>query len=105
MIGQFDYGANSWYRERHVVARLERDARGANPSFVVTSLEGDCASLYEQLYCARGEAKNRIKEAQLDLFGRRESSHRYQANQMRLLLAGLAYTLMINPRRLALHQY
>lgn len=103
MIGQFDYGAKSWDRERHVVARLEHDARGANPRFVVTSLEGDCAALYEQLYCARGEAENRIKEAQLDLFGRRASCHRYQANQMRLLLAGLAYTLMINLRRLALH--
>lgn len=102
MIGQFDYGAKSWDRERHVVARLEHDARGANPRFVVTSLEGDCAALYEQLYCARGEAENRIKEAQLDLFGRRASCHRYQANQMRLLLAALAYTLMINLRRLAL---
>lgn len=43
-----------------------------------------------------------IKEAQIDLFGRRASCHRYQANQLRLLLAALAYTLMINLRRLAL---
>lgn len=49
-----------------------------------------------------GEAENRIKEAQLDLFGRRTSCHRFQANQLRLLLAALAYTLMINLRRLAL---
>jgi hypothetical protein len=62
----------------------------------------DCTALYEQLYCDRGEAENRIKEAQLDLFGRRASCHKFQGNQLRLLLAGLAYTLMINLRRLAL---
>jgi hypothetical protein len=102
MIGQFDYAAGTWERERHVIARLEHDARGANPRFVVTSLQGDAQALYEQLYCARGEAENRIKEAQLDLFGRRASCHKFQANQLRLLLAGLAYTLMIHLRRLAL---
>ncbi|MFN8898130.1 MAG: transposase, partial [Pseudomonadota bacterium] len=57
---------------------------------------------YERRYCARGEAENRIKEAQLDLFGRRASCHRFQSNQLRLLLAALAYTLMINLRRLGL---
>jgi len=103
MIGQFDYAARTWDRERHVIARLEHDARGTNPRFVVTSLHGDWAALYEQLYCARGEAENRIKEAQLDLFGRRASCHKFQANQLRLLLAGLAYTLMIHLRRRALH--
>jgi hypothetical protein len=102
MIGEFDYAAGTWDCERHVIARLEHDAHGANPRFVVTSLHGDCTALYEQLYCARGEAENRIKEAQLDLFGRRASCHKFQANQLRLLLAALAYTLMISLRRLAL---
>ncbi|HWL72461.1 MAG TPA: IS1380 family transposase, partial [Burkholderiaceae bacterium] len=46
MIGQFDYAARSWDRERHVIARLEHDARGANPRFVVTSLHGDWDALY-----------------------------------------------------------
>lgn len=102
LIGEFSYAARTWERERRVIARLEHEARGANPRFVVTSLEGDATALYEQLYCARGEAENRIKEAQIDLFGRRASCHRFQANQLRLLLAALAYTLMINLRRLAL---
>lgn len=102
LIGEFNYAARTWDRQRRVIARLEHDDRGANPRFVVTSLEGDAQALYEQLYCARGEAENRIKEAQLDLFGRRASCHRFAANQLRLLLAALAYTLMINLRRLAL---
>ena len=77
-------------------------AQGNNPRFVVTNLEGDAVQLYERLYCARGEAENRIKEAQLDLFGTRASCHRFAANQLRLLLAALAYTLMQRLRELAL---
>jgi Transposase DDE domain group 1 len=102
LIGEFTYAARSWECERRVIARLEHGPLGADARFIVTSLGGDAAELYERLYCARGEAENRIKEAQLDLFGRRGSCHRYAANQMRLLLAALAYTLMINLRRLAL---
>jgi hypothetical protein len=102
MIGEFTYAAGSWDRERRVIARLEHDAHGANPRFIVTNIKGGPKALYERVYCARGEAENRIKEAQLDLFGRRASCHRFQANQLRLLLAAFAYTLMINLRRLAL---
>ncbi|CUI06244.1 Transposase [Janthinobacterium sp. CG23_2] len=102
MIGEFDYAARSWNRERRVIARLEHDAHGRNPRFVVTNLKGGPKALYERVYCARGEAENRIKEAQLDLFGRRASCHKFQSNQLRLLLAAFAYTLMINLRRLAL---
>lgn len=101
-IGEFQYAARSWDRERRVIARLEHSSLGANPRYIVTSLQGNAASLYERLYCARGEAENRIKEAQLDLFGRRASCHRFAGNQLRLLFAALAYTLMINLRRLAL---
>ena len=60
------------------------------------------AALYDQLYCQRGEAENRIKETQLDLFGTRASCHKFRANQFRLLLAALAYTLMQRLRALAL---
>lgn len=102
LFGEFTYASRHWDRERRVIARLDHGEQGADPRFVVTSLDGDAAELYERLYCARGEAENRIKEAQLDLFGRRASCHRFAANQLRLLLAALAYTLMINLRRLAL---
>lgn len=102
MFGEFQYAAGTWNKQRRVIARLEHGEQGANPRFIVTDLRGSPKALYERRYCARGEAENRIKEAQLDLFGRRASCHRYQANQLRLLLAALAYTLMINLRRLAL---
>jgi hypothetical protein len=68
----------------------------------VTDLEGDAAQLYERLYCARGEAENRIKETQLDLFGTRASSHKFLANWLRLMFAAAAYTLMQRLREIAL---
>lgn len=102
LIDEFVYAADSWDIERRVITRLEHGAQGNNPRFVVTDLEGDAVQLYERLYCARGEAENRIKEAQLDLFGTRASCHRFAANQLRLLLAALAYTLMQRLRDLAL---
>lgn len=102
LIGEFAYAADSWDIERRVITRLEYGAQGTNPRFVVTNLDGEPTELYERLYCARGEAENRIKEAQLDLFGTRASCHKFAANQLRLLLAALAYTLMQRLRELAL---
>ena len=90
MFDSFEYAADSWDRPRRVIAQLEHGPQGANPRFIVTSLAGDAQHLYDKRYCARGEAENRIKEAQLDLFGRRASCHRFWANQLRLLLAALA---------------
>jgi hypothetical protein len=102
LIDEFVYAADSWDIERRVITRLEHGAQGNNPRFVVTNLAGDAQQLYDRLYCQRGEAENRIKEAQLDLFGTRASCHRFAANQLRLLLAALAYTLMQRLRDLAL---
>ena len=68
----------------------------------MTNLDGDARALYEQLYCARGDMENRIKEQQLDLFADRTSCHRWWPNQFRLLLSSLAYTLLEAIRRLAL---
>ena len=102
LIGEFAYAAKSWPHARRVITRLEYGNQGTNPRFIVTNLQGDPVQLYEHLYCQRGEAENRIKEAQLDLFGTRASCSRFIANQFRLLLAALAYTLMQRLRALAL---
>ena len=96
------YAAASWHRKRRVIAKIEHSARGSNPRYVVTNLDGDSKRLYEKLYCARGEMENRIKEQQLDLFADRTSCHRWWPNQFRLLLSSLAYTLLEAIRRLAL---
>ena len=102
LIREFRYQAQSWNIERRLITRLEFGAQGANPRFIVTNLEGTPEALYEGLYCQRGEAENRIKEVQLDLFGTRASCHKFLANWLRLMWAALAYTLMQRLRTLAL---
>ena len=89
-------------RPRRVIAKLEHSRGGPNPRYVVTLLKGDAQSLYDRLYCARGDTENRIKEQQLDLFTDRTSCHHWWANQFRLLLATLAYTLIETIRRVGL---
>ena len=102
LIREFDYAADSWDKERHIVTRLEFGSQGANPRFIVTNLDRPAAELYDDLYCQRGEAENRIKETQLDLFGTRASSQKFLANWLRTLFSALAYTLMQHLRELAL---
>jgi len=95
----------SWSRARRVVAKAEWTQGEANPRFVVTSLgagEAETRPLYEDLYCARGEMENRIKECQLDLFADRTSTATLRANQLRLWFASMAYTLITAMRRIGL---
>ena len=87
----------SWSRERRVVGKAEHLPAGANPRFVVTSLPPailGAQALYEDLYCARGDMENRIKEQQLALFADRTSCATLRANQLRLYWATLAYVLL-----------
>jgi hypothetical protein len=96
---------DSWSRERRVVAKAEHLPKGANPRFVVTSLpaeETDARTLYEDIYCARGQVENRIKEQQLDLFADRTSAATMRANQLRLWFASFAYVLLDALRRIGL---
>jgi hypothetical protein len=94
----------SWSRARRVVAKAEHLDKGENPRFVVTSLRAEvwpAQALYEQLYCARGDMENRIKE-QLMLFADRTSTHYLRSNQLRLYFSSIAYVLLQMLRRLGL---
>ncbi len=96
---------DSWSRDRRVVAKAEHLPKGANPRFIVTSLaadEIDARTLYEHVYCARGQVENRIKEQQLDLFADRTSAATMTANQLRLWFASFAYVLLDALRRIGL---
>jgi hypothetical protein len=92
----------SWRQRRRVVGKAEWTHGEANPRFVVTSLSEEAwptQQLYEELYCARGDMENRIKECQLDLFADRTSAATFRANQLRLWFASFAYVLMCALRR------
>jgi hypothetical protein len=102
----FSYATrDSWSRERRVIGKAEVTGGEANPRFIVTSLkrsEAAARQLYEEIYCARGDMENRIKECQLDLFADRTSTATMQANQLRLWFASMAYVLLCGLRRIGL---
>lgn len=112
LFREFLYQTNdSWSRARRVVGKAEHGPDGANPRFIVTSLERrrvsrgvralDPRGLYEEFYCARGEAENRVGE-QFELFADRASSATMAANQLRLWFSAMAYVLVDTLRRVGL---
>ena len=99
VYGETRYAAGSWKQQRRVVIKAEvvrlagREPRD-NPRFVVTNLGRPPRSLYEKVYCARGDIENRIKELLDGLQIDRTSCCRFAANQLRVLLTAAAYVLM-----------
>ncbi len=81
-FSEFKYQADSWSRQRKIVGKAEVTSLGENPRYIVTR------------HCMRGDMENRIKEQQLELFADRTSCHKWWANQLRLILSSLAYTLV-----------
>jgi len=106
VFAEFTYQTrDSWSRPRRVVGKAEYLPKGPNPRFVVTSLpdtERAARALYEEVYCARGEMENRIKEQQLMLFADRTSTAWLRSNQLRLWFSAVAYVLVQTVRRLGL---
>ena len=114
---EFEYQTKrqTWSRARRVIAKAEVTAQGDNPRFIVTNLPAEgfkededktrftAAPLYEELYCARGEMENVLKQQVLDLEADRMSTHYLGSNQLRLWLATLAYLLMERVRTLGLY--
>lgn len=101
---QHETVSGSWSRKRRVVAKAEHIDGKSNPRFIVTSLPQEAWAarpLYEDLYCARGDMENRIKE-QFVLFADRVSAASLRANQLRLYLSVMAYALVCGLRRLGL---
>lgn len=101
VFSEFHYAARTWPAERRIIARAEHSEQGSNPRFLVTNLAQTPQYLYQEIYCARGDMENRIKEQQY-LFSDRTSCHEWWPNQFRLLLSGMAYTLVEALRRVAL---
>jgi hypothetical protein len=94
----------SWNHPRRVVAKAEHIDGKENPRYLVTSLSAEAwpaQKLYEELYCARGDMENRIKE-QFTLFADRVSAESLRANQLRLYFSAFAYLLVCGLRRLGL---
>ena len=114
VFAEFAYQTRqTWSRARRVVGKAEVSVLGDNPRFLVTNLpakgfKGEDrarfipARLYEEVYCARGEMENRLKQQTLDLQADRMSTHYLASNQLRLWLATFAYLLLERLRALGL---
>jgi len=93
------YAAKTWAQARRVVIKAEvvrlsgREPRD-NARFVITNLRPSPRFVYEQVYCARGDIENRIKELHDGLQIGRTSCCRFWANHFRVLLTAAAYVLM-----------
>jgi hypothetical protein len=99
--GDFRYAAKSWNVERRVIARVEAGPQGADSRFIVTNLPGLPKTLYDKVYCARGQAENLIKAHKLHLASDRTSCRKATANQFRLMIHTAAYWLLLSLRSLA----
>jgi hypothetical protein len=94
------YQAGTWSHPRRVVIKVEVSAQGVNTRFVVTDLEqARTQVVYRQLYCARGQMENEIKDHKRYLKSDRTSCHRFEANQFRVFLHSAAYVLLDTLRR------
>jgi len=103
-FSEFEYKAETWKTQRRVIAKAEYNALGSNNRFIVTNITEHTADLlYNEVYCARGDMENRIKEYQIDMFGSRMSCSAYAANQFRMLLSAIAYVYM-NELRHTIHE-
>jgi hypothetical protein len=115
VFSEFEYRTqSSWSRCRRVIGKAEVMAAGDNPRFVVTNLPAEGFKgeedrerfvpqrLYEELYCARGDMENQLKQQVLDLRADRLSTHHLASNQLRLWLATFAYLLLERVRTLGL---
>ncbi len=89
------YAAKSWPHPRRVAARIEATRKGLDVRYVVTNItHGTPAWLYDDLYCARGQAENLIKRQKSQLASDRTSCRSPLANPMRLILHTAAYWLV-----------
>jgi len=91
---EFHYAAKTWAKERKIICKSEQNEHSSNLRLIVTNLEGNPEFIYRDVYCARGDMENRIKEQQLYLFSDRTSSSFWWQNQLRMLISSIAYVLV-----------
>ena len=98
-FGECRYAARSWKHERRVIIKADIALHPGrkpkeNPRFIVTNLKTTPKFIYENVYCARGDIENRIKELKHGLEIDRTSCTSFNANQFRVLMTAAAYVLM-----------
>ena len=100
---EFQYKAESWEKERRVVAKIEWPPGELIPKigFIVTNMKKKPEDVVE-FYNKRGTAEQYIKEGKLTFNWTRLSCKRFCDNQARLQLHALAYNLTAALHRIEL---
>ena len=93
------YQATTWSQPRRTIIKAEvvclaGRAPRDNPRFVITNLRQTPQWIYTQVYCARGDAENRLKELHHAMAFGRTSCTRFWANQLRVTLTAAAFVLL-----------
>ena len=97
---EFMYKAESWNRERRIIAKIEVNNNGSNRRFLITNNDKKTPEeIYNNEYCPRGNMENKIKQLKLDLKGDKLSSHCFAANQFRNFITCLAYIIINEIRK------
>ena len=102
------YAARSWSHQRRVIIKGQITYHSGrqpkeNPRFLITNIKRSPRHIYEKIYCARGDAENRIKELKEGLEIDRTSCSSFLANQLRVLMTAAAYVLFQELRLKARH--
>lgn len=95
IYGQYTYQADSWPEAKRVICKAEYNDKGANTRFIITNLKhSKYRFIYETVYCGRGAMELMIKEHKNHLASDRTSCSSFYANQFRVLLHSIAYSLV-----------
>lgn len=99
-FGEFPYQAKTWRQPRRVVGKAAQTLIGPDERFLVTNSTRPANEVYA-FYAERGQEENWIKDFKLGLKSGRLSCTSFAANELRLLIFGVAYQLLHELRRRA----
>lgn len=93
VFGEFQYQAKTWRQPRRIVGKAAQTLIGPDERFLVTNSLRPMGEVYA-FYAGRGQEENWIKDFKLGLKSGRLSCSSFAANELRLLLFGVAYQLL-----------
>jgi len=97
IVGEFGYKPEKWKNWERVICRVDYTDKGVDVHYVVVSQQyGIPQRIYEEEYCKRGLTEQSI--GRLKQTGQRLSAQSFYANQLRSIMYGVAYMLLMHLR-------
>jgi hypothetical protein len=100
VVGEFSYKPDKWKNWERVICRVDFTDKGLEVHYVLVSQQyGVPKRIYEEEYCKRGLAEQYI--GRFKQVSQRLSAQEFYANQLRLIMYGVAYMLLVHLREYA----